>query len=548
MTGESTMRVDWKSIAVLSSTLACAAYANAEDTATAPDASSGQITFQAAEDTGLSKILTDRRIALEKRQGKLLTGHQWWLWGLGSFDYDRDGDVDLMVCIHGSTNGLILRNELQESGKLTFTDVTEELGVDGFVPSTDNYPLMWDFDGDGYLDIAGLLNDTKTPCLLNQGGKRFTKAPFSLHPINYPDAIRDLNGDGYIDIAQVVRGKRIEFLYDAKSETFTKEESPFAEPADLPASLREEMDNVRAEPGNRFIKFKYFRADLNGDGRLDLVVRAFGSYSGDRLGWYLIARENGRYEDHTKQWGLPRGGAPLLIEDLDRDGDIDLLIASGEDAGLMLNDGTGKFTQKAGPLTDFVKQRCPYLHVATRVDFDHDGDLDLAVSNRRYGREKIFENRGQGDFTTVLSVRGWDADPIVLRDINNDGLVDVIVGGAENKENIGVYLNATPSAGNYCQLYTRMDRPNVYAVGTRVEAFPTGTLGKKNAVPILVEYAHVDGSPIQIGLGEAKSLDLRVAFPGRKTLELSNVAAKPKLLITPEGASTSETNVRSATP
>ena len=159
-----------------------------------PDESTG-IEFRAAEGTGLSEILKDRRLLLEKRHGTLLTGHQWWLWGLGSFDFDRDGDIDLIVCVHGSTNGAILRNQLAETGKLTFVDVTKELGIDGFVPSTDNYPLMWDFDGDGHLDIAGLLDDRKTPCLLNQGGKQFARASFSLHPINYPNEIRDLNGD-----------------------------------------------------------------------------------------------------------------------------------------------------------------------------------------------------------------------------------------------------------------------------------------------------------------------------------------------------------------
>lgn len=496
---------------------------------------SGGIQFEAARDTGLSEILTNRRRTLEKRQGEPLKGHQWWLWGLGSFDYDRDGDFDLIVCIHGSTNGVILRNELKETGKLRFVDVTEQLGVDGFVPATDNYPLMWDFDGDGYLDIAGLLNDTKTPCLLNQGGRRFTKASFSLHPINYPDEIRDLNGDGHIDIAQTVRGKRIEFLYDAQTASFTKTQSPWEAPDGLPASLRDEMEAVRAKEGNRFIKFKYFRRDINCNGRPDLVVRAFGSYSGDRLGWYLIADRTGIYEDRTKAMGLPRSGAPMLIEDVDHDGDVDVLIASGEEAGLLLNDGRGQFTSRPGPLSDFVKQRCPYLHVAVRVDFDHDGDLDLAISNRRYGREIVFENRGGGDFTSVLNVRGWDADPLVLRDINDDGLIDVVVGGAGEKENIGVFLNTTPKTGNCCRLYLRMERPNVYAAGARVELFAAGTLGSKDARTMQAKDAPLDGSPIHLGLGNADSFDLRVTFPGHERRQWRDIPAKPELFVTPEG-------------
>jgi hypothetical protein len=230
----------------------------------------------------------------------------------------------------------------------------------------------------------------------------------------------------------------------------------------------------------------------------------------------------------------------VLIEDLDHDGDVDVLIASGKEAGLFLNDGKGSFSVQLGPLTDFVKQRCPYLHVVMRADLDCDGDLELAVSNRRSGRAMVFENFGSGKFAPVLDVRGWDADPLVLRDINDDGLIDVVVGGATGRETIGVFLNATKKTGNYARLYPRMDSPNIYAVGTRVEAFPGGALDQQAARPLLTEDARPDGSPIVLGLGVAKAFDLRVTFPGRPVVELKNVAAASKLFVTPKGTTQSQ--------
>ena len=501
-----------------------------------------KIVFEAATATNLAEILAKRRRVLEQRSGAKLSGHAWWLWGLSSFDYDRDGDLDLIVAIHGSTNGMILRNELQETGKLAFVDATAELGVDGFVPSTDDYPPVWDFDGDGFLDIAGLLDDTSTPCLWNDGGKKFRKASFSLHPINHPDAIVDLNDDGYIDIRQTRRGGRVDFLYDPEAKNFRKEESRAELPGNLPPETAKELSELLTKEGNRFLNYQFLPCDLDGDGVQDLVVQAFGSYSGARSGWYLVAGDDGALEDRTHDLGLPRDGAPMLIDDLDHDGDADLLIASGKQGGLYLNDGHGKFALRSGELTDFVKQSCPYLQCAFRVDFDNDGDLDLAVSNRRYGRAVIYENQGNGAFASVLSESGWDADPLVLRDIDEDGRVDVIIGGAKTKENIGIFLNRTPDVGRFCQLHLRMPSPNVYAVGTHVEVFAAGALEKSEwtaAAPFAADGPR-DGSPIHIGLGQAEKFDVRVTFPGKTPLVLRDVAVKAKMTMTPEGLSSTD--------
>ena len=494
-----------------------------------------KIAFNEVKGTGLAEILTARRQLLEKRKGSALKGHEWWLWGLSAFDYDRDGDPDLLVCIHGSTNGLIIKNLRKETGKLRFVDVTKELGVDGIVPSTDTYPLMWDFDGDGDLDIAGLLDDKRTPCLINEDGKRFRKAPFSLHPINYPAGVRDLNGDGYLDVFQIRRGKKIVCHYDPKTKTFKKTESPLKLPFALPEAIKRELTEVKARKQNRFLKYRYINdQDLDGDGKNDLIISGFGSYSGERLGWYLAATKDGGFVDKTAMMSLPRKGTPFHFQDVDSDGDVDMLIASAEKAGLYLNDGRGRFTRMPGPLTDFIKQRCPYLHKVFTADFDNDGDLDLAISNRRFGKQKIFENLGGGNFEVVLTSRGWDADPLVLTDLNDDGRMDVIIGGSGTKENIAVFLNVTPSVGRFCKLSPRMKGPNPYAVGTRVEVFAPGALKVQDAHPFRVDVALPNGSPIRIGLDKAERIDLRVTFPGMRPKQYENVEVSPWLEITPE--------------
>jgi hypothetical protein len=497
------------------------------------NAGADDLKFREVPGTGLDTILQQRRAELEKRTGGKLKGHAWWLWGLSAFDYDGDGDEDFIVCIHGSTNGLIIKNLQQETGQLKFADVTKELGVDGIIPSTDDYPLAWDFDGDGDLDIAGLLDDKPTPCLINEEGKKFTEAKFTLHPLNHPQGVRDLNGDGYLDVFQYRRGKRLSFQYNPATNTFQKTEAEIEHPFQLPKSVQDQIETLRGKKENRFIKFKYLTtADLNNDGLKDVIVSGFSSYSGDRVGWYLTSNGDGALEDSTDRLGLPREGAPFFTEDFDRDGYDDLLIASGNEAGFYRSERGKTFRRIEGELTDFLKRRCPYLHVAMRADFDNDGDFDLAISNRRYGQQRVFENKGQ-HFETRLSSRGWDADPLVIRDLNNDGRLDVIIGGAGTKENIGIFLNETGSTGAYCKIKPRMDGPNKFAVGTKLEIYKVGDLNRKDAKPIATETAPPNGSPIHIGLGTAKRFDMRVTFPGMKPQEDTNTEVKSELTIKP---------------
>jgi hypothetical protein len=223
------------------------------------------------------------------------------------------------------------------------------------------------------------------------------------------------------------------------------------------------------------------------------------------------------------------------VDDVDGDGDVDLLIAASERAGLYLSDGQGRCALKPGPLTEFIRQRCPYLHRAFPADLDNDGDADLAVSNRRYGTACIFENLGHGEFRLALRSKGWDADPLVLADIDDDGRIDVLVGGAGQKDNVGIFLNVTPGVGNSCKLCVRAEGPNVYAVGTRVEIFAPGTLQERAARAILAATAPPNGQPIHVGLGGLTHFDLRATFPGRQPQQWRNVAAGPRIILTELG-------------
>jgi hypothetical protein len=255
---------------------------------------------------------------------------------------------------------------------------------------------------------------------------------------------------------------------------------------------------------------------LNGDGRNDLVIHGSGGYGAVYLGRYLLREPTGKLTDQTRALGLPVAGAPILIDDLTGDSRTDLLIVGEKTGGVYVQNERGTFDCREHALTEFLQRRGPYLLRAWLADLDNDGDPDIVMSNPRGGRAAAFENRGDGAYAKVLDVPAWDSNPIVIADFDDDGRLDLAIGGgggADRGLQITLYLNRTAEVGNYGKIVPRMPAPNPFAVGAVVEVFVAGGLDDPKHRPPKIEKAHCDGTPIHFGLGAATAYDVRVTFP-----------------------------------
>ncbi|MGB2819630.1 MAG: VCBS repeat-containing protein [Phycisphaerae bacterium] len=515
----------------------------------------GDVEFQVlgGADTGLRSAMEAWRRAELVRQGGKFGSHGWWPWGLRAFDYDNDGDLDLLPSHHGIPRSLVLKSLLIETGRLSFADVTKGLGIDSrALPAGDDRPWIWDFNGDGFLDIAALTDEGKAVSVLNRGGKGFSViAGFTFSPLSHPKEVVDLNGDGHPDLDGGYRGR---WLYDPGEGIFRRDERCVHEaPAEVRAVAESIVAAAKETRSNRFLRAEHWThapvgydtlgysptpIDLNGDGRGDVVLRVAGAYGADYFGRYFLRIADGKLADGTKESGLPEVGAPIAIEDLTGDGRPEVLIVGKATGGLYVNDGRGRFVRKAGEMSAFLTRRGPYLLRAFRADLDNDSDWDLVMSNPRLGRMEVHENKGGGAFKRIMSARAWDSNPVVVCDIDNDGRMDVVAGGPGAKEDtdITIYLNRTKSPGGFCKVSPRMASPNPFAVGAVVEAYGAGTLGRKGASAFFIEKAHADGTAVHIGLGRAGAFDLRVRFPNAAAVSRTNVPAGKRLTITPGSA------------
>jgi len=188
----------------------------------------------------------------------------------------------------------------------------------------------------------------------------------------------------------------------------------------------------------------YF-ADIDNDGDQDLFVAV---YRGENLLFENVGGAKFR-EVPVERSGLvtPHGQtAAACFGDFDDDGDLDLVLANGQDMyaihpdpecnarnghpdQFFRNNGDGTFSDTS----DEVGLGGTGWALACAVsDFDRDGDLDLYIAND-IGEDFVYQNGGDGTFEDVTEDAGFSfvgssmsAD---FGDVNGDGWPDVYISG-----------------------------------------------------------------------------------------------------------------------
>jgi hypothetical protein len=319
-----------------------------------------------------------------------------WSTGCCLFDYDKDGDLDLYVCqfcdiyeqlsrpdmtkvqpdgrpfgrvskwkglqVYSGPHGLIplndflYKNLLAETGKLQFKDVTKEAGLwfalDARSSTTESggpfygfQPVAWDINRDGWIDFYVANDSVVNTCWINQKDGTFK------------------------DMAMVL-------------------------------SLAMSMDDFTAQAS-----MGLGLGDLNQDGLQDILIAHF---SHDAFNMMIAERLPGRdmvvFNEKASRTGLrqitfTKLGWGTLAFDPDHDGDLDIFFACGhvypevdqfpaqetsyrQKNVFILMENAKRLKIKdmsafAGPAFQDVR----VSRAAAEVDFDNDGDPDIAMIN-----------------------------------------------------------------------------------------------------------------------------------------------------------------------
>jgi len=337
-------------------------------------------------------------------------------------DFKGSGRNDVLVCdITGSRITLI---ELDGNGVWNERTLVEHVSVPAHATAVD-------FDGDGDQDLlvailGNLLPDDgligRVELYENQEG-RFQKHLLLDHVRRVADVRPgDFDGDGDLDLAVAVFG------YARGQVLWLENQGHFH-------FIEHELHRA---PGTIHVPV----GDFDGDGDLDIA--AIVSQDEEEL---LIFDNQGQGKFQPRRiWksvNLDLGSAGLVAADLDRDGDLDLVLPAGdnlEDAeaypqpyhGCLWFENQGKWK--------FEMHRISHLggtYAAAVGDLDGDQDEDIVLvsmandwSDPRHASLVWLENDGHQTFTT------WQIDTqpihqitVAIGDLNQDGRADIVAGG-----------------------------------------------------------------------------------------------------------------------
>lgn len=453
-------------------------------------------------------------------------------WGMGvtAVDYDSDGNLDLFVT--GFAGNVVYRGK----GVCKFEDVTEKTGLKGIGFQTGSAWADYDRDGDLDVFVAGYVSLD-----LNNLPVFGSSKTCSYKGIRVQCGPRGLPGER-------------DYFYRNKGD----------------GTFEEISEKIGLADKNKYYGLGVVWADYDNDGWLDLYVANDSSpnylYKNNRDGTFFdVSFESGTSYSGA---GEEQGSMGVSFADYDNDGAPDIFVTNFEnEPNTLYRNLGGKGFLDISTESKVAQPSKPLVGWGTSfVDFDNDGLLDLLVVNGHVYPQMEFvksesvvgfrqplllhRNTGDGKFEDVSKASGlrnlqlFSGRGAAFGDLNNDGLVDVVVTNLGDKPT--VLLNKTENKNQRVTFKLVQNGKNKDAIGARV-TLKTDKRSMMREVQAGASYLSQNDFRLHFGLGNGEKIQaVEVRWSDGKTEAISGGAPNRILTVTQNKGITGTSDFRAA--
>ena len=454
-------------------------------------------------------------------------------------DIDGDGDNDLYVAtgpartddaIYYTGESLLYLNQLSDSGAFQFEEVGSSWGVDDLCE--DRAPMFGDLDNDGLADLYVTVNG-RNLLYRNDGGNfvdSTAEAGAAGHTgWGHQGGLLDYDHNGFLDI-----------FFTNGPEDGSGFNTMLQNQGDGTFFDASVASGVYGDPSGKGACV----LDVDNDGWMDIFVttgREFGNH-------LFMNAKDGTFRDEALQRGLAdplfRFGVGVGCEDLDNDGDVDILLITHDQEFT----GNQLFINEDGVFSDRAREsgveEWTDGHGAALIDLDLDGYLDIILSGFS-APPNVLRNNGDFTFTRLCNGAGiaqregltW---AVIGGDLTGDAYPEVYIShGLERRPRQNeLFQNIAPEAGidnHWLTIEAQGLTHNPSAIGAKVEVVGSDGQTRTRWVGTWSSFDSQGPLPLTFGLGTSESASLvRVTFTNGTVTEMADVTADQFLVMVEE--------------
>lgn len=461
--------------------------------------------------------------------------------GVSLLDYDGDGDLDIYQVCHPAPSSDLFQAkcpnrlyEQQPDG--TFVEVAARAQVDD--PGLGNAAAVGDVDSDGDLDIY-VANYGADTLYINEGNGTFVNQSAAAGIggtlwssaaafVDYDrDDDLDLIVSHYLDYSADVSCKNEEgqIMYCGPRRFKGTPDTLYENDGNGKFTDVSENSGIRSKRGKGL---GIVCVDLTGDDLVDIVVTNDGEAN-----FLWVNRGDGTFTEEAAARGVAFNGhgsteasMGVTVGDIDRDGGYDLFMTHfREQTNTLYRSRQGHTYEDHSAVAGTAAFDMPYTGWGCAFcDFDHDGNLDLAIINGAADRRPVepgaslgpfwneyaepnlyFRGTPTGQFENVSHLAGTLCSRIegsrglALGDLDRDGDMDCVTSNIDNM--LRVFYNDAPAAGSHwLQIRARVAGRDALGADILLELASRGGVWRR---PLIATYSYAGSNePVtHFGLG-----------------------------------------------